>query len=568
MKKRISMRAAAAASEAPVTYRITCAEYPFYIGQIDLGQKIDLYFREDAMDLPYIEIGDWMPLMNLSVGDSKAGVKFTLDTAGSVVTLTRQNTDQEAYDNGIPMVIDFEKGTIEFQDYNLFCLRAGSSTIMDTVTMKVFNDAGEPALLEKVDKGSYTRYGDALVFPLADYGIDLIMHEDKYLIPMQTLSDILLSSTVLGGLYFNGKSVIMTPDTRTCSDLYYAGTAGERSEALKEYGCNELCMMLDYFYGLKESHKIVHFAQFFHDVGFDVHLLGSEVKQADGAIYRMLTDFLRDGHSGWHAFSHLSGPIAYEAEDLTRARIGEHYARQEAARAKAYPDGIPGYEEVGNTAYISLDQFERLLEPDDYYKVDPKDYPEGDTIGLIIKAHRQITRENSPIENVVLDLSANLGGVDSVSAFVGAWFLGELSVSTVDTMTGAMCASTYRADVNLDRVFDEKDTLAGKRLFCLASPCTFSNGNFMACAFKESGKVTLLGRTSGGGSCTVLNTSSAWGTSFQISSNVRTSFLKNGAFYDIDRGADPDFVLPTPEQYYDRAALTDYINRICWASKP
>ena len=69
-----------------------------------------------------------------------------------------------------------------------------------------------------------------------------------------------------------------------------------------------------------------------------------------------------------------------------------------------------------------------------------------------------------------------------------------------------------------------------------------------------------------GESCTVMNASSAWGTSFQISSNVRTSFLKNGAFYDIDRGADPDFVLPTPEQYYNRAALTDYINRISWIS--
>ena len=33
-------------------------------------------------------------------------------------------------------------------------------------------------------------------------------------------------------------------------------------------------------------------------------------------------------------------------------------------------------------------------------------------------------------------------------------------------------------------------------------------------------------------------------------------------------GADPDFVLPTPEQYYDRAALTDYINSICWKTKP
>ena len=90
----------------------------------------------------------------------------------------------------------------------------------------------------------------------------------------------------------------------------------------------------------------------------------------------------------------------------------------------------------------------------------------------------------------------------------------------------------------------------------------------MPCEFKASGKVTLLGRTSGGGACTVLPASTAWGTSFQISSNNVSSFLKNGSFYDIDRGADPDFVLPTPEQYYDRAALTDYINSICWKTKP
>jgi hypothetical protein len=42
------------------------------------------------------------------------------------------------------------------------------------------------------------------------------------------------------------------------------------------------------------------------------------------------------------------------------------------------------------------------------------------------------------------------------------------------------------------------------------------------------------------------------------------SFLKNGSYYDVDRGADPDFVIPTPKQYYDRAALTDYINSLCW----
>ena len=63
-----------------------------------------------------------------------------------------------------------------------------------------------------------------------------------------------------------------------------------------------------------------------------------------------------------------------------------------------------------------------------------------------------------------------------------------------------------------------------------------------------------------------------------ISSNVRTlsldikvlqdngfevmSFMKNGSLYDIDRGADPDYTISQPSKYYDRQALTDYINSL------
>jgi len=115
---------------------------------------------------------------------------------------------------------------------------------------------------------------------------------------------------------------------------------------------------------------------------------------------------------------------------------------------------------------------------------------------MAIKAHEQITRENSPIENVVIDLSNNTGG------------------------------------------------------------------NLVPNVFKQSGKATLMGRTSGGGSCVVQPISSAWGTSFTISASRRMSFLKNGSLYDIDRGADPDYVISRPEKYYDRKALTDYINGI------
>jgi hypothetical protein len=553
-----------AVGDAAKTHEIKSAEFPFFYNTTDLGKKLKFYFLDGADDLPYVEVNDWLVLLDEELIGSKYGISFTMETDGPAVTYTRHNENKYAYDNGIPMVIDFDKDTIEFQDYNLFTMRGGSSTILDTVTIPVFNEAGEPTLLEKVDTGSFTRYSDTLVFPLSDYGIDLIWQDGLYLIPLQTLSDIFMPNTTMGCFFFNGQSVILAQNVTLCSDIYYAAPTGERSDALTEYGYKELCLMLDYFYGLKDTHEIDSFAQFFHDIGFEGVLKGPEVKQADGAIYRLITDFLSDGHSSWHAFSYLTGSFEYAANDSTLNTIFTHLYRQKNAREKFYPNGIPGYEEVGNTAYITFDNYVMALQPNDYYEMAPEDYPEGDTIGLIIKAHAQITRENSPIENVVLDMSANIGGDDNVSAFVVPWFLGEGTPGMVDNMTGARCISTYRADVNLDRVFDEKDTITDKNLFCLTSPASFSNGNYVPCAFKASGMVTLLGRTTGGGACNVLPASTAWGTSFQISSNNCKSFFKNGAFYDIDRGAEPDFVLPRPEQYYDRAALTDYINSICW----
>ena len=38
--------------------------------------------------------------------------------------------------------------------------------------------------------------------------------------------------------------------------------------------------------------------------------------------------------------------------------------------------------------------------------------------------------------------------------------------------------------------------------------------------------------------------------------------MKNGSFYDIDRGAVPDYTLTNPEIFYNREALTEYINTL------
>ncbi len=405
--------------------------------------------------------------------------------------------------------------------------------------------------------------------PLAEYGIDLVyqpIENGHYLIPLQTISDFFMASSIGHNAYFNGQCVDYDVKIMPGNETYYAAPTGERSEALTKYGYGELCMMLDYMYGQKEIHEIDSFAQLFYQMGFSQVLEGSDAKQADGAIYRLITDLLDDGHSSWHAFSYLAGDIDYKAPYGTSVtRLVDQINIYASARAKAFPDGIPGYQEIGNTAYITFDEFAfgNETSAEDFYLVeDPADFEATDTIGLIMKAHAMITRENSPIENVVLDMSCNHGRAADTAFFVIAWFLGEANIGMKDTMTGAICASTYRCDANRDREFDERDTVEDKNLFVLTSPFSFSCGNLVPCALKDSGKVTVLGRTSGGGSCVVLNISSAWGTSFQISGSRRLSFIKNGAYYDIDRGADPDFVITSPEKFYDREALTDYINSL------
>jgi hypothetical protein len=297
-------------------------------------------------------------------------------------------------------------------------------------------------------------------------------------------------------------------------------------------------------------------------------LMGPDPNAADAALYNIIFTHLDDKHSTFGMESAWSRDglakemldtfgvgLGYSVDNMT----GTMYA---VARAKAFPDGVPAYQEIGNTAYITFDKFSSIPEGVDFYQTPPTS-ENTDTIGLMIYAYSQIMRENSPIENVVLDLSNNDGGDADTAIFVISAFLGTGFGSLKNTMTGALATAVYKVDINLDGKFDEKDRgLTGKKRFCLTTMNSFSCGNFVPCVFKNSNVVTLLGKTSGGGSCVVLPLTTAYGTFFRISGPSRLAFTKNGSFYDIDQGAEPDFTLAFPETFYDREALTDYINNL------
>ena len=558
----LSLSAPAFAEE---THEITTNSVNLYMGSMDTGVPIPLYFLDGAMDLPYIESEDIPSMILMNLGDPNGSYTYTSASDGPVLTITRDNTNPQAMDNGANAVFDFENDTITFSDHDLFCWRPESTTVLDPTAMSFFNAEGEPAILQKVEKESVDRYGDALVVRAGDYGIDFIQQDGKYYIPLQTINDFILFPARGKGFFFNGQALILTDQIAEGDEIYYSAPTGERSEALVEYSYNELCMMLDYMYGLKDAHGIESFDKLFHSVTFDKTLKESSAEKADIALNYLINDYFDDGHSAFVASSYLAGSKDYDvSKGVYFTKFFEEMDRYKDARNQYYPDGVPGYEEIGNTAYITFDEFAIPdLNAERYYEVeDVNEFPDTDTIGLIMKAHAQITREDSPIENVVLDLSNNNGGVADTAFFTLAWLLGEASISMENTMTGAMCSAIYRADVNRDRKFDENDTIKDKNIYCLISPLSFSCGNLVPCALKDSNRATLLGRTSAGGSCIVQFTSSGWGTSFRISGPKRLSFLKNGSFYDIDRGAEPDYQISTPEKFYDRQALTEYINSL------
>ena len=149
------------------------------------------------------------------------------------------------------------------------------------------------------------------------------------------------------------------------------------------------------------------------------------------------------------------------------------------------------------------------------------------------------------------------------AVFVISAVLGDGSVSALNPMTGAMATEVYNVDLNLDHQYGQEDQgLTTKNVYCLTSPVSFSCGNLVPCVFKNSNQVTIIGRTSGGGSCVVLPMSSACGTGFQISGFTRLAFIKNGSFYDIDQGAVPDFTISKYMSFYDRERLTEYIDSL------
>ena len=165
-------------------HEITSNSFPFYDSDGKKDEALTLYFLDGTNDLPYIEANDLLTLLTKSYHNT---VDFSMKADGHVVTYTRVN---KLYDTDVTLSVNFNKNTLTFADYNLFTMRADQSTMLDLTSIQM-EDGAE--LMKNVGTGVLDRRGYTFEIDLGAYGIDLIEHDGLYLIPLQTVADILIA---------------------------------------------------------------------------------------------------------------------------------------------------------------------------------------------------------------------------------------------------------------------------------------------------------------------------------------------------------------------------------------
>lgn len=534
-----------------------------FIESIEDTETLDLLFSDATGKIPYVSLQDGLDFL-YGTGE------YTSEVKDGIIVVTRTN--------GASLEVDTEEETIYFSDYDLFLKQPDAVTLLDIV----LDDT-----VIKHEPLSFESRGRPLTVEYGSFDIDIFKAGDLCLLPLQTFSDI-FGIASLGALLYNGEDLFFV-SSKSClknyddeltelGKKYYSVEPAELDEAFADFNYKELGLNLQLNYGLAESHNITKIREWFEMLGLDEKLSSTDPFQGDYALAEICYKYFGDLHSAFHVRSPYTG-VHREGIDIVPSPSVKSYIQnlheRLSARAEYFPDGVPGFQKKGDTAYITFDDFSFDRSRD--YAKEPltrkekraieKDFASSgiDTVGLIHYANEEI-QDNPKIRNVVIDLSCNTGGSVDAEIFVASWLLGQSSLAVRRNITDCQSATSYTADVNFDGKFGEADDYVGdRRIFCIISSTTFSCGNLLASMLAESGKTTLIGAKTGGGACAVYLTSSAAGSLFQTSSPWLFSSVRNGAFFDIEGGVVPDYKLTGYSSFYDRSerkGLTAFIKKL------
>jgi len=519
------------------------------------GSTARLRFYDDMPNVAYISAADylklWTPEAEMRVEMVSEGVFELTSPTGKAVADTLKNTfsseDMSAFTNLMGLVQDGMPNS--YYDGMPF--------------VRFVRLESEPAVVP-------------VSFDFEPYHIDLRSDGNEVYFPFAVISDI-YSDLFYHHSGFNGEKIVMNYSNfdmtlNVIDPSYFAGLVSQtRPEDLALFTYHELCFALDHFYGrpgrepihaamalkgldealddfgetgamIKRYLKSTNTAEFytgmeglyalFYDGGHTYmqpgYLTGVLTRDEAGEIYDQYAELMGTVSDMYGSISHEKEIVEDENADL----IGLQQIRN-----NAYGTGTT-YIKKGDTAVCVFNTFNaRNQEAWDAYYAGTGPFPtlentDNDAMVIFLDALYR-AQEDPEVRNLVIDISANMGGsADLVMAMVSL-ITGKSELHYENVLTGQKNTAVFETDRNFDGVFDKRDAEVRFDLnfAVLTSRHSFSCGNLFPSILHDAG-YPILGEQSGGGACAVSFLNTADGYDFLISSGRARLLNEEGEIID------------------------------------
>ena len=571
----------------------------YYINENN-NQKTKLRFYDKTKDIPYIGIKNYYSILlkdtplstrsNLNI--SHAGNEYTVETPkGGVAT------------------INVDKDTFKTNNFILFNSTNYFNTSSDTGLLQL---DGMPWI--RVKNITYNKEASPFYVDFSKYKIDLFGDENDVYFPFNTVCDLFLNENLLNCSY-NQKDIYVingtySEETNQFNNYVNPIFETELSDLYLEYNYMEYCFTYDKLLGRPGRSSVERNLNLNNglDYALSNNELGKEIKKlllsSNKDDYFLGTILMNDifgdgGHSNFIQISDyisLLSPTEQQKYMLSAYKnilekrsqfISEGYkilidseltikeqllVRTARERMFGYNldennkmktiVGTKSYFKKGDTAIICVDDFmgevnNRYLW-EDYYegRIDniPFDEKTGGAVGALYNGLIQAKKDN--VENVIIDLSSNMGGSVDELMYLVAILTNKKQIKQYNNITGQLMTAEFEIDINLDRVFDEKDNydmVGDLNLAVITSPNGFSCGGISPIYLHEA-NIFTMGDNSGGGSCSIYYLYDIYGLK-HIASSPHQIFTLNGASIDAIRNHSCDKYIPIQVidgvKYYD-----------------
>ncbi len=519
------------------------------------GEKVGslkLRFYSDEPNIPYVGIKSFYDFL---------GYDFSCRTDELGRTVLKN-------ENGIDAVFDAAFGTISSDNWEFFNLKDVSNLEDDQSSTGIRYWYSHETVPDNLETGK------TAVFDLKKYGLKMFSEDNDIYISLSLASNLWgeHDGDVVGwnGKYVFWDNLMDTGHFKEINDSVIIKRMFEKKERPKDIAdetFKELCFVLDNLYGHPSSALL---SDSIKEKGFYLSLLeyGEEGKEllkglqsTDTAEYylslmKLFSVYLDDrGHTllydiwsvlYYKMFGFIDRDGLVDSLSLFM-KSGCTDLNTLIIRITAEGNSIWGdenYREYDNTAFIRLIDFSYDEKGWEEYFLESGELPQ-DAAGITVSGLRRAS-ENPEIENIVFDLSANVGGYTDVLGFISGITTGNNIIKGYNEINDWTPIRYIEHDTNLDGVFDDEDKKIYDRFNygILTTKAAFSCGNEFPIMMQEAGAV-LIGEPSGGGSCIILCMVQPDGTVFSMSSSYLILLLENGQ--DAENGCKTDVPIERKE---------------------